>query len=197
MREYMRKLLAAGLIAVMVFAFAGCTGPDEDKSAEPTAEPTTEATEATETTAAPESDYDILEGSELVESGSMLLLYGNDFMLVMPNNDKWGYEKDSAGNLEIYLKAAREDDYGGNLVTIMAFDPDDTSYEDFPDYSVAGQGQNVNKTFVALFPTDVQFNPDDPEQAADYQELFDHVKKIAEGMVDSPFQTSDSDSEPQ
>ena len=191
MREYMRKLLMAGLVAVMVFAFVGCGDTDEETT-EPTEEVTTEATEATTEAT---SDYDILEGSELQEYGSELLLYGNDFLLIMPNNDKWGYEKDSAGNLDIYLKAARDDGYGGNLVTIMAFDPGDTSYEVFPSYSVAGKGQNVNKTFIALFPTDVQFNPEDSQQQADYDELFTHVKKIGEGAVNSPFQTSDSDAE--
>ena len=191
MREYMRKLLMAGLIAVMVFAFAGCTDSDEGKSVEESTGETT--TETTETTAETVSDFDILEGEQLVENGSELLLYGNDFMLVMPNNDKWGYKKDAAGNLDIYLKAARDDGYEGNLVTIMAFDPEDTSYEEFPDYSVAGKGQNVNKTFVALFPTDVQYNPEDATQQADYDELFTHVKKIAEGAADSPFQTKDSD----
>lgn len=191
MREYMRKLLMAGLVAVMVFAFAGCTGSDDDKSIGETTEETT--AEATETTAEAVSDFDILEGEQLVENGSELLLYGNDFMLIMPNNDKWGYKKDTAGNLDIYLKAARDSGYEGNLVTIMAFDPEDTSYEEFPDYSVAGKGQNVDKTFVALFPTDVQYDPQDEQQQADYDELYTHVKKIAEGMADSPFQTKDSD----
>ncbi len=190
MREYMRKLLMAGLVAVMVFAFAGC-GENEDTKSTETSSTQTETTEATEATEAT-GGYDIMEGSQLVENGSELLLYGNDFLLIMPNNDKWGYEQTSEDCLEIYLKSARDDGYGGNLVSIMAFDPEDTTYEDFPDYSVAGKGQNVNKTFIALFPTDVQFNPEDSEQEADYNELLTHVKKIAEGMVDSPFQTADS-----
>ena len=187
----------AGLVAVMVFAFAGCTGSDEEKSAEPVEEPTTEATEATEPAPTTEAagDYDIAEGMELVESGSELLLYGNDFLLIMPNNDKWGYEQTSTDCLQIYLKAARDDGFGGNLVSIMAFDPEDTTYEEFPSYSIAGTGQNVNKTFIALFPTDVQFNPEDADQQADYEELYNHVQKIAEGMADSPFQTADSDPE--
>ena len=187
----MRKLLMAGLVAMMVFAFAGCSDSDEDvKSTETSSEPTT--TEET-TTAEATGEYDIMEGFQLVENGSELLLYGNDFLLIMPNNDKWGYEQTSADVLQIYLKAARDDGYEGNLVSIMAFDPEDTTYEDFPEYSVAGTGQNVNKTFIALFPTDVQFNPEDPDQQADYDELFAHVKKIAEGAADSPFQTADSE----
>ena len=185
MRELIRKLLMAGLIAGLVFAFAACT-EDESKNIEETETTTTEATEpTTEETA----DYDIMDNSELKDG----LLYGNDFLLIMPDNDTWGYEQTSPTSVEIYLKAAREDGYGGNLVTIMAFDPEDTSYEDFPDYSVAGHGANVNKTFIALFPTDVQYNMQDPDQEAAYNDLFTYVKKIAEGMADSPFQTADSD----
>ena len=191
MRDNMRKLLMAGLVAVMVFAFAGCTGSGEEKSGGEPAEETT--TEATETTTEATGDYDIMEGFQLSDNGSELLLYGNDFLLIMPNNDKWGYEQTAEDCLNIYLKAARDDGYEGNLVTIMAFDPEDTSYEEFPSYSVAGTGQNVNKTFIALFPTDVQYNPEDADQQADYEELYTHVKKIAEGMADSPFQTKDSD----
>ena len=187
MRDLLKKLLMAGLVASLVFAFAACgeTGGDEETTAT-TEEPTTEATEATTEAA---GDYDILEGSQLVDG----LLYGNDFLLIMPDNDSWGYEKTSDTTLEIYLKSARDDGYGGNLVTIMAFDPEDTSYENFPDYSVAGHGQNCGKTFVALFPTDVQFNPQDADQQAAYQDLYTYVKKIGEGAVNSPFQTADSD----
>ena len=190
MREYMRKLLMAGVIGVMVFAFAGCDSGNGNT--DETTEATTEATEATTETAAPD-DYNIMEGFEIVENGSEKLLYGNDFLLIMPNNDEWAYEQISETSLEIYLKSAREDGFGGDLVTIMAFDPEDTSYEEFPSYSVAGTGKNVNKVFIALFPTDVQFNPEDADQQAAYEELYTHVHKIAEGMVNSPFQVADSD----
>ena len=159
MRETIKKLLMAGLVTVMIFAFAACGetgGGDEETTTEPAETPTTEATEATTEAV---DDYDIMANSEL-EDG---LLYGNDFLLVMPDDDTWGYEQTSKTSVEIYLKSAREDGYGGNLVTIMAFDPEDTSYEDFPDYSIAGYGKNVDKRFIALFPTDVQFNPEDPE----------------------------------
>ena len=187
MRELLRKLLMAGVVTVMVFAFAACdeSGGGEDPT-EPTEEPTTEATE---TTTEATDDYDIMANSQLVDG----MLYGNDFLLIMPDNDSWGYEQTSKTTVEIYLKSAREAGYGGNLVTIMAFDPEDTSYENFPDYSVAGHGQNCGKTFVALFPTDVQFDPQDSEQEAAYQDLYTYVKKIGEGAVNSPFQTADSD----
>lgn len=193
MRNNIRVLLLAGLITIMAFAFAGC-GEAENKSATETTqtEATTEAASDEAATTEAASGYDIMDGFEIQENGSEMLLYGNGFLLTMPNNDKWGYEQINENNLGIYLKSAREDGYGGNLVTIMAFDPDDTSYEEFPAYAVAGHGQNVNKTFIALFPTDVEYDPQNAEQEADYNELFAHVQKIAEGMADSPFQTADS-----
>jgi len=58
---------------------------------------------------------------------------------------------------------------------------------------VAGVGQNVNKRFVAIYPSDLQYNPQDSQQAADYKDLFDHLHKIGEGAVNSPLQTSNSD----
>ena len=194
MRSFLRMTLLTGLIAVMAFAFAACGGSDTDeKSATESQTKSTEQTEATEeTTTEAAEDYDIMKGSKLEANGSELLLYGNDFLLIMPNNDDWGYEQSSPTALTIYDKDSREDGFGGELVTIMAFDPSDTSYKDFPDYAVAGTGKNVNKTFIALFPSDAQFDPNDPEDEAEYMELFNHVKKISEGAANSPFQTADS-----
>lgn len=198
MREHMRMILLAGLISAMAFAFAACG--DSDTGEKSTTEPqtavtdNTEATEATEaTTAEASDDYDIMEGFKLEESGSELLLYGNDFLLIMPNNDDWGYEQTAPNSLLIYDKEGREDGYSGDLVTIMAFDPSDTSYEEFPSYTIAGTGKNVNKTFIAMFPTDVRFDPNDQEDAEEYMALSDHVRKIGEGNADSPFQTADGD----
>ncbi len=191
MRDNIRKLLLAGVITIMVFGFAGCSDSDSgEKSATENTNASTEATETAETDGTATDDYDILDGFNLVEKDDITLLYGNGFVLTMPDDD-WGYEQTSPTCLQIYSKDAREDGYEGHLVSIMAFDPDDTSYEEFPEYSVAGRGKTVDKVFVALFPTDVQYNPDDPDQAEDYNELFTHVKKIAEGMADSPFQITE------
>ena len=192
MRDNIKKLLFAGVITVMVFAFAGCSDSNSgEKSATESTNAPTEATETQDTTEeATVDDYDILDGFNLVEKDDITLLYGNGFVLTMPDDD-WGYEQTSPTCLQIYSEDAREGGYEGHLVSIMAFDPDDTSYEDFPDYSVAGRGKTVDKVFIALFPTDVQYNPDDPDQAEDYNELFNHVKKIAEGMADSPFQITE------
>ena len=192
MKKNIKKLLLAGVAVTMIFAFAGCGSTSEDKSTTAASETETQA-EQTESTAAETSgDYDIMEGFRVEENddADYAVIYGNGFVLTMPEDDDWGYEADST-SLNIYMKDAREAGFGGDLVTIMAFDPEDTSYEDFPSYSVAGKSQRVNKTFIALFPTDAQFDPNDPDQEEDYTELFNYVKKISEGAADSPFEIDD------
>ena len=138
--------------------------------------------------------YDVSEGFETVAPGDGIdYLYFNDFMLVMPDNEKYSFDMEG-DSVTFYLFSAQQEGYGGRLVTIKAFDLDDTSYEEYPmEVHVAGVGQNVNKKFVAIYPSDLQYNPQDSQQAADYKDLFDHLHKIGEGAVNSPLQTSNSD----
>ena len=69
----------------------------------------------------------------------------------------------------------------------------DDSYKNLPNYHVAGVGQNVNKRFIAIYPTDLQFGPN---SKAKYDELHNIVYKIQEGSADSPLQTADSSPAP-
>ena len=141
------------------------------------------------------SDYDVSKGftKSANTDGSIEYLYFNDFMLTMPGNEKWSFEMN--GNaVTFYLFSAQQEGYGGRLVTIKAYDMDDKSYEQMPmPFQVAGVGKNVNKRFVAIYPSDVQYNFNDATQKADYEDLYNYLKKIGEGAVNSPLQTSDSD----
>jgi|GEM_PF-1653148 len=139
------------------------------------------------------SDYDVSKGFEKQEWQDQQILYFNDFMMTMPDNDKWAFDMD--GNaVTFYLFSAQQEGYGGRLVTIKGYDIDDKSYEELPmPYHVAGVGKNVNKRFIAIYPSDVQYNFNDKTQSADYMELFEYLQKIGEGAVNSPLQTSDSD----
>lgn len=139
------------------------------------------------------SDYDVSKGFEKQEWQGQQILYFNDFMMTMPGNDKWGFDMD--GNaVTFYLFSAQQEGYGGRLVTIKGYDIDDKSYEELPmPYHVAGVGKNVNKRFIAIYPSDVQYNFNDKTQSADYMELFEYLQKIGEGAENSPLQTSDSD----
>ena len=166
-------------------------GPKEDRQDTTGGGNTTGSNDPT----AGSADYDVSKGFEKKSWNDMEILYFNDFMITMPNNDKWSYEMD--GNKVIfYLYTAQQEGYGGRLVTISAYDMDDNSYEQLPmPYQVAGVGKNVNKRFVAIYPSDVQYDFNDEQQSADYMELFDYLKKIKEGASDSPLQLSDSNPE--
>lgn len=139
------------------------------------------------------SDYDVSKGFEKQAWQGNQILYFNDFMVTMPDNDKWGFEMN--GNaVTFYLFSAQQEGNGGRLVTIKGYDIDDKSYEELPmPYHVAGVGKNVNKRFIAIYPSDVQYNINDKTQSADYMELFEYLQKIEEGSSSSPLQTSDSD----
>ena len=137
--------------------------------------------------------YDIKKGMETKTSsdGSIAYLYFNDFMIVMPNNDKYSFDA-SGDSVTFYLWAAQQEGYGGELVTIKAYDINDDSYKNLPSYSDAGIGQNVNKRFIAIFPTDAPWNTNDATQTADYKDLSEYLHKIGAGAVNSPMVTSDS-----
>ena len=124
--------------------------------------------------------------------GDIQYLYFNDFMLTLPNADDITYEA-HGDSVDIIFVPGKNAGYGGKLVTIMAYDPDDKSYESKPDYHVAGTGRNSGKRFVAVYPTDQQVSPEFESVVIRYNELKDYLYKIGEGAVNSPLQTADSD----
>ena len=206
MKKYNRyPVIMLALIMAVMTLLAGCGGGSSTQETEPQEEPKTEESApavaeetGTETPAA--GSYDIMDGFEKKtnDDGSVEYLYFNDFMLVMPGNEKWSYEASpDKQSVTFYLYSAQQEGYGGRLVTIRAYDIDDSSYETLPSYSVAGVGGKTNKRFIAEFPTDVQWNGQDSTQDADYRDLSGYLHKIGEGAVNSPLATSDSSPEPQ
>ena len=201
MKNRRAGILAIMMILLMALTAAACgrqQDPPEGKDEPPAentepAEPANPAEPAGPTGAPADGGYDILAGYDLQVDGSAVYLYGNDFLLIMPNNDNWSFEKIDDSAIQIYQVSARESGFGGKLVTIRAYDLDDDSYTQIPHYQEGGIGQNAGKRFVAIYPTDVQFDNDDREQADSYRELYDYLCKIGPGTVDSPLQTADSD----
>lgn len=187
-------VLSTGILSACGGGKSGDSSEAEESSVSETAEETAEAEASPDNGA---SDYDVEKGfkKETSDDGSMDYLYFNDFVIAMPHNDKWGYET-NGNEVSFFLLAAQQGDFGGRLVTIKAYDADDNSYEQIlVPYQVAGVGKNVNKRFVAIYPSDVQYDFNDEQQTADYMELFDYLKKIKEGASDSPLQLSDSNPE--
>lgn len=139
-------------------------------------------------------DYDITKGMamEASEDGSEVYFFFNDFLVVMPNERYLGHLEDK-DSVTFFHTGAERDGYGGKLVTLKAYDPDDDSYRDLPSYRVAGVCRNTGKRIVAIYPTDLQYNSNDADQAAEYKVLYQYVQKIDEGSSGSPVRFADSD----
>jgi len=139
-------------------------------------------------------DYDVMKSfmRNASSDGKEQYMYFNDFLLVLPNDSDIGFEG-KGDSVDILCIPAKNEGYAGKLVTIRAYDMNDDSYKNLPNYHVAGVGQNVHKRFIAIYPTDLQFGPN---SKAKYDELHDIVYKIQEGSPDSPLQTADSSPAP-
>jgi len=138
--------------------------------------------------------YDVMKSfmRNASADGKEQYMYFNDFLLVLPNDSDIGFEG-KGDSVDILCIPAKNEGYAGKLVTIRAYDMNDDSYKNLPNYHVAGVGQNVHKRFIAIYPTDLQFGPN---SKAKYDELHDIVYKIQEGSPDSPLQTADSSPAP-
>lgn len=125
---------------------------------------------------AEDSGFDIGSNIKYTPDGGDRILENDYFSLQFPAYIQWEYEIVNKTTLKIFYKPAKDSGFGGTVVTIMAYDPEDKTYEDFPSWSVAGK--STDKQYIALFPTDVQFDPKDSTQSSEYSELLD----IAEDM---------------
>ena len=164
-------------------------GKDSDPEPQPQPEPKTEPETGT-------GDYDIMKSFMRNASADTReqYMYFNDFLLIMPNDSEIGFQGEG-DHVDFMYLPGRDAGYGGNLMTIKAYDLNDDSYKNLPSYHVAGIGPNVNKRFVVIYPTDLQCDPNDSAQVAKYKELHDYVMKINEGSTDGPFYLPDSDPE--
>ena len=118
-----------------------------------------------------EDGFNILEGLEVYATSATVFMDGNHFYMMIPNNLNWGYEQLDARTFEIYHKPARETGFGGKVVSIMAMDLDDETYQEFPHWQICGESSD--KRYIALFPTDVQFNGNDSAQKEEYNKLLE------------------------
>lgn len=187
-------VLLLAFMTAMTLGLAGC-GQSEAPQEEDTAEAVQDTAEDAAGDAAA-GGYDIMDGFEKKanEDGSIEYLYFNGFMMVMPGNETWSFEASPEGDsVAFYHYALRQEGSGGRLVTIQAYDADDMSYEELPvEYHVAGTAADAGKRFIAIYPSDVQYDPGNEQQAAEYKDLYDYLHKIGEDAVNSPLQTADS-----
>lgn len=133
--------------------------------------------------------YNIASGIKTRASQGASYLETDYFSLYLPGDISWDYDIIDNATIRIYYPPAKEAGYGGHVVTIKAYDWGDNEYGDFPSWSMAGLSNE--KKFVAIYPTDVQFDPADSVQADEYMRLLNVAERMdcedEELAKDNPF----------
>lgn len=104
--------------------------------------------------------------------------------IALSHGKTWSYSADSKTSITIYNKESKNSGSGGVLVSIMAFALEDARYKDFPDYSVIGETEGMR--YIAVYPTDVQFDPENNQAMEDYRAVMQEINKIRNNDAESP-----------
>ena len=141
-------------------------------------------------------DYNIMAGLEISATSGAALMDADNFSLLLPVSPQWSYIQLDRYAFEIYYKPARDAGFGGHIVSVCAFAPDDISYEELPSWTFCGQ--NSSKKYIAIFPTDVQFDGNDKAQAEEYGRLLAWAETMDENEnpQGNPFEAKEPVTEP-
>ena len=141
-------------------------------------------TEKSEDIPEAQTDYDIAAGLKLKDKDGKKTLSTDHFTLTLSHGDSWDAKVNSKNSITIYNTALYEANRGGKLVTILAYDAGDESFDALPEYSVIGESSE--KVYIAAFPTDMQYDSKDKKAVADYMAVFDEVSRLEKGAHDCP-----------
>ena len=100
-------------------------------------------------------------------------------------NGEWAWEVIDDSAIRFYYPQAAESGYGGHIMTIRAYGWGDNSYSELPSYQIAGLSSD--KKYVAIFPTDVQYDSNDSIQCSEYPALLEYAKRVDQDNPDNPF----------
>ena len=139
------------------------------------------------------SDFNIFDGLEVYATSATVFMNTEHFSLMLPNNLNWSYQQLDKTSFEIFHKPSRDAEAGGWVVTIKAFDPDDSDYMELPHFNVCGE--TTEKRYVAVLPTDVQFDPGDPASIEEYRKLLDWAYTLDINAADgsNPFEVVETE----
>ncbi len=107
-----------------------------------------------------------------------------DFSLKLPASWKGKYTVEKSGKnkkdfyVSFYAKRCHEETGGGFLFSIAKYE--DETYQELPAYELVGKWNGVS--YVAEFPTDVQFAGASQEAAKQYQTLSKSVEKVVRSV---------------
>lgn len=120
--------------------------------------------------------FDILSNLTSEYDGDIEVLTTDHFALRIPAYIGLSIIQNDSYSFGIIYDKASDSGYGGHVVSVIAYDWADNSYSEFPNWVVCGL--SAEKKYIALYPTDVQFNPSDSQQAREYSELTEHFSHM-------------------
>lgn len=133
-------------------------------------------------------NYNIANGLEARVSDGTGFMQNDYFYLIFNYDDfvngLWEFYASDANTIDFYYTKAKAGGYGGWVFSLIAYDWGDNGYEDYPEYTIAGLSDE--KKYIAVFPTDVQYNVKDAEQQEEYTRLLTYAKRIDQNNDDNP-----------
>ena len=170
-------VLLAGAMIILVIVVWGIKHNMKPAEIQQEQETQTEAVNGkTEVAVQSLADYDIASGLKLKDKDGIKTLKTDHFTLTLSHGKSWDVKVNSKTSITVYNKALNKADLGGKLVTILAYDAGDDSYDVIPEYNVIGESNG--KVYIAAYPTDVQFDESDKKSYGDYQAVFEEVSKL-------------------
>ena len=116
-------------------------------------------------------DYNIFEGFSNHMSSGWKVVNTDHFTLSIPGEPSTMVVQLDRRSFAVCYARAKENGMGGRVVTIRAYDNDDpdNDYSSYPSWKICGS--NDRTIFVALYPTDVQYDFTDFTQKNEYAVL--------------------------
>ena len=137
--------------------------------------------------------YNIFSGMSAHLTSGQKVVNADDFVLSIPADPETYVMQNDRRSFTIYYAAAKDQGLGGRIVTIKAYGWHDESndYSSYPSWQIAGA--NADYLFVALYPTDLQYDASSATQKSEYASLMNWAKSMDyhSGSSGNPFKGID------
>ncbi len=178
-------VLLGGVMLILLIIVWGIKHNMKPIDVQPETDTETEVvTEEPEKTPEVQADYDIAAGLKLKDKDGVKTLSTDHFTMTLSRGNSWDAKVNSKTSITIYNTALYEANCGGKLVTILAYDAVDESYDVLPEYNIIGE--SGGKVYIAAYPSDMQYDSRNKKAVADYIAVFEEVSRISKGAEDSP-----------
>ena len=91
-------------------------------------------------------------------------------------NNKWDFKVTADNVVQLYHAQSYEKWGGGHLCTFARFT--DEIYKEYPSYEVLKETDKA--VYVIIYPTDVQFDPEDEQSTKEYLEMYNSIDEVIE-----------------